>query len=170
MDGRARLAETEQAVRARVGGLPVDTEAADALSNLYRAAHAVRNHLTQTVLRPYDLTWTGFVVLWVAWIWDGLETRQVAEHVGISKATLTGVMTTLETRGWVERRTDDKDRRRVRLFLTEKGEALMQELYPRFNEEETRVVAALTPRRLAAMTAGLRGVVAHLEDLGEPPG
>lgn len=166
MDGRARLAENERAVHARVGGLGVDSAASDALSNLYRAAHAVRNHLTQTVLRPYDLTWTGFVVLWVVWVWDDLETRHVAEHVGISKATLSGVVRTLEARGWVERRTDTVDRRRVRLSLTDKGVHLMEDLYPRFNAEETRVVAALTPRRLAAMTNGLRTVVGHLGDLG----
>lgn len=158
------LAETERAVRARVGGLPLDMPAAEAMSSLYRAANAVRNHLTQTVLRPHDLTWTGFVVLWVVWVWDGMETRHVAEDVGISKATLTGVVKTLEARGWVSRTVDPADRRRVRLSLTADGVALMEKLYPEFNAEETRLTAVLTPRRLAAVTNGLRAVVVALED------
>jgi DNA-binding MarR family transcriptional regulator len=158
------LAETERAVRHRVGGLPLDMPAAQAMSSLYRAANAVRNHLTQTVLRPHDLTWTGFVVLWVVWVWDGMETRHVAEDVGISKATLTGVVTTLEARGWVTRSVDPDDRRRVRLSLTPDGIALMETLYPEFNAEESRVTAVLTPRRLGAVTNGLRSIVVALED------
>ena len=39
-----------------------------AVSNVYRAANAVRNHLERTVLAPHGLTWTGWVVLWVIWI------------------------------------------------------------------------------------------------------
>jgi DNA-binding MarR family transcriptional regulator len=161
---RKTLVETERAVRDRVGGLPLDMPAAEAMASLYRAANAVRNHLTQTVLRPHDLTWTGFVVLWVVWVWDGMETRHVAEDVGISKATLTGVVTTLESRGWVTRAVDLDDRRRVRLSLTCDGVALMEKLYPEFNAEETRVTAVLTPRRLGAMTTGLRSIVVALED------
>jgi DNA-binding MarR family transcriptional regulator len=161
---RKTLAETERAVRDRVGGLPLDMPAAEAMSSLYRAANAVRNHLTQTVLRPHDLTWTGFVVLWVVWVWDGMETRHVAEDVGISKATLTGVVTTLEARGWVTRSVDADDRRRVRLSLTPDGVALMEKLYPEFNAEESRVTAVLTPRRLGAVTHGLRSIVVALED------
>ncbi len=165
MPTRQTLAETERAVRDRVGGLPLDLPAAEAVSSLYRAANAVRNHLTQTVLRPHDLTWTGFVVLWVVWIWDGRETRHVAEDVGISKATLTGVVNTLEARGWMRRTLDVEDRRRVRLSLTPDGVALMQVLYPEFNAEESRLVQTLSPRQLRTMTSSLRSIVVALEGL-----
>ena len=84
----------------RVEHLAIDFPAAHALSSLYRAANAARSHLTNTVLRPHDLTWTGFLVLWLLWIWDRMETRGVAESVGISKATLTGVANTLTKRAW----------------------------------------------------------------------
>jgi len=42
----------------------------------------VRNHFEQSVLRDVDLSWTGFVVLWVVWIWGDIETRHVAEESG----------------------------------------------------------------------------------------
>jgi DNA-binding MarR family transcriptional regulator len=164
---RPTLAETERAMRHRVGTLPLDLPAAEAVSSLYRAANVVRNHLTQTVLRPHDLTWTGFVVLWVVWIWDDHESRQVAESVGVSKATLTGVVKTLESRGWIRREQDAADRRRVRLRLTTDGRALMEDLYPRFNAEEQRVVAALSNRGTAQLTRHLRAIVLSLEDAGQ---
>src|SRR5215469_1966132 len=112
------LAATEKAMNQRVGHLPLDFAAASAVSSLYRAANAVRNHLTNTVLREHDLSWTGFVVLWVVWIFDGLETRHAAQSAAISKGTLTGVAKTLEARGWLRRETDPGDRRLVHLVLT----------------------------------------------------
>ena len=69
MPDRHTLAETEKAMNAHVSGLALNLPAAAAVSSLYRAANAVRLHLTNTVLREHGLTWTGFVVLWVVWIW-----------------------------------------------------------------------------------------------------
>jgi DNA-binding MarR family transcriptional regulator len=163
MPDRHSLAEIEQAMISHVGGLTVDLPAANAVSTLYRAANAVRTHLTNTVLREYGLTWTGFVVLWVVWIWDGMETRHAAESAGISKATLTGVVKTLEGQGWIIRETSTVDRRLVNLKLTEAGSAMMHELYPAFNAAEAEVVACLSQRAVTDLTRNLRLLVTHLD-------
>ncbi|HMI35668.1 MAG TPA: MarR family transcriptional regulator, partial [Propionibacteriaceae bacterium] len=163
MPDRPTLAETEKAMSNHVSDLPVDFPAAAAVSSLYRAANAVRLHLTNSVLRKHGLTWTGFVVLWVVWIWDGAETRRAAENAAISKATLTGVVKTLEARGLMARRVSETDRRLVNLELTPAGLALMKELYPVFNAAEAEVVAGLSPRSLAQLTNSLRSIVTELE-------
>jgi DNA-binding MarR family transcriptional regulator len=163
MPDRPTLAETEKAMSAHVSGLPLDYPAAAAVSSLYRAANAVRVHLTNSVLRQHGLTWTGFVVLWVVWIWDGMETRRAAENAAISKATLTGVVKTLESRGLITRQVSEADRRLVNLGLTPAGEALMKELYPHFNGAESEVVAGLPKQRLADLTTSLRQIVTDLE-------
>lgn len=36
------------------------------------------------MLRGSDLTWTGFVVLWVVWISGEMETRRVAEEAFVA--------------------------------------------------------------------------------------
>lgn len=159
------LAETEKAMNERIGHLPLDFAAANAVSSLYRAANAVRNHLTNTVLREHDLSWTGFVVLWSVWIFDGLETRHAATSAGISKGTLTGVAKTLEARGWLVRETDARDRRQVHLRLTAEGLALMDSLYPRFNKAEAEVVARIGHPGLPELTALLRTMVTTVEDM-----
>ena len=64
MPDRHTLAETERAMSLHLQSLPLNFEASAAVSSLYRAANAVRVHLTNTVLRQHGLTWTGFVVLW----------------------------------------------------------------------------------------------------------
>lgn len=158
------LAETERAVAERLHGLALDMPAMAAVQNLYRAAGAIRNHLERSVLAPYGLTWTGWVVLWVVWIWDDIEARHVAAEAGISKGTLTGVLSTLESHGLVARRTHPDDARRVLVTLTARGEELMGELFPLFNAQESVVTAPLTPedrRRLADL---LRAVVRGLDE------
>ena len=128
----------------RVAELGLDFEAAHAVSSIYRAANAVRGYVTTEVLRPVDISWTGFVVMWVVWIADGLETRHAADSAAISKATLTGVVKTLEARGWMEKVGREDDRRLVELHLTSSGKALMEDLYPKFNSIESRVVRGIS--------------------------
>lgn len=158
------LEETERAMNARVGHLAMDFRAAHAVSSLYRAANAARSHLTNSVLRKHDLTWTGFLVLWLVWIWDSMETRRVAESVGISKATLTGVTNTLVARGLVERVPSEVDRRLVELRLTDAGQQLMTELFPEFNKAEAELVAHLQTDDLATLTNSLRSIVTSAEE------
>lgn len=157
------LDEIEAAVDARVSGLPVDLPALAAVSNLYRAAGAVRNRFERTVLAPHDLTWTAWVVLWVVWIWEDIETRHLAEEAGISKGTLTGVTQTLIGKGLVDRRRHPDDGRRVLVSLTPVGRDLMRELFPVFNAAETRVVEPLTDAEIRAFTTTLRKIVLAIE-------
>jgi len=158
------LAETESAVSERLANLELDMNSMVAVQNVYRAANAFRNHLESTVLAPHDLTWTGWVVLWVVWIWGDIETRHAATEAGISKGTLTGVVGTLEGRGLLTRRTHPDDARRVLLALSPKGKRLMTSVFPEFNREEARLMSALSPDEVATLTSGLRKAVASLDD------
>jgi DNA-binding MarR family transcriptional regulator len=80
-----------------------------------------------------------------------------------SKATLTGVVKTLEARGLMTRRVGDTDRRLVNLELTPAGLTLMKELYPVFNAAEAEIVAGLSPKSLTQLTNSLRSIVTDLE-------
>jgi DNA-binding MarR family transcriptional regulator len=157
------LIESESAMNRRVEGLEIDFTAAQTISSIYRAANAVRAYITNAVLRQYDLSWSGFVVMWVVWIWEVMETRHVAESAAISKATLTGVVKTLESRGWMTRETMVTDRRLVSLRLTQSGIDLMTELYPKFNAVESTVVQQLSSRSQARLTRDLRNIVRTVE-------
>lgn len=159
MPDRHTLAETESAVAAHTGHLALDVPAMYAMSSIFRAGNAMRENATREVLRPHDLTWSGFLVLWILWIWEERESHEVADSVGISKATLTGVVKTLMVRGWIDRQVPKTDRRRVHLRLTPAGVTLMEEIFPRFNAEEVRAVSGLTPAEIVTLTELLRKVV-----------
>lgn len=169
MTGHHTLRNTEAAISGRLGGLNIDFEAMWAVSNIYRASSAIRNHLEQSVLRDTGLTWTGFVVMWVVWIWGESETRHVAAEAGISKGTLTGVAKTLESYRYVQRAPHPTDKRRVMLSLTATGERLMRTLFPEFNREEAFVVKELDSDRRRDLASSLRTVVEHLENTAREP-
>src|SRR6516162_3520867 len=162
------LTATEAAVSERLSGMALDMPAMAAVSNVYRAAGAIRNHFEHTVLAPYNLTWTAWVVLWVVWIWQEIETRHVAAEAGISKGTLTGVASTLEKRGLVSRRAHPDDARRVLLSLTPSGLQLKAELFPQFNKQEALVVESLSADEIKVLAAALRKVVVDLENGPSP--
>ncbi|MDP9865957.1 MULTISPECIES: MarR family winged helix-turn-helix transcriptional regulator [Streptosporangium] len=166
MPAHYSLTETEHAVNQRLGPIPVHREALAAVSNLYRAATAVRQHLENSALRTADLTWSAFVVLWVIWIWEEIETRHAAAEAGISKGTLTGIIKTLESRGLAQRSQHPGDGRLALLRLTPQGRALMETLFPAFNDEEAFVVAPLDPGETRHLADTLRRVITHLEQHG----
>ncbi|NNN02559.1 MAG: winged helix-turn-helix transcriptional regulator [Acidimicrobiaceae bacterium] len=152
----------ERDIRARLEGRPFDFRAMSAVSNIYRAGTAVRNHMERSVLAEYDLSWVAFTVLWILWIWGAQETGHVAEEAGVTKGTLTGVMKTLVAMNLIKRLPHKDDRRRVSIDLTAKGEKLISKLFPLFNSHETVVTSILTPAEQDELARLLRKVTHSL--------
>jgi DNA-binding MarR family transcriptional regulator len=128
----------------------------DTVVLIVRAADAMRRHLTEAALTEHGLTWRGFVVLWAACEHPGIETRALAELADVSKGTLTGVVTTLERRGFVDRVGDHADRRLVHVHPTAAGQALVRAVLPAVEAAERDLVAGLSARESAALTTGLQ--------------
>jgi DNA-binding MarR family transcriptional regulator len=144
--------------------MTLDFEAMAVMSNLFRAASAVRNHFERNVLAESGLSWTAFVVLWVTWIWEPAETRDIAEESGISKATLTGVLKTLEKMGLAERSRSESDGRLVLVSLTEKGHELMEKLFPAFNRQEIEITSSIPNGDRAKFADMLRLLTNYTEE------
>jgi DNA-binding MarR family transcriptional regulator len=153
------LLPAERKVLEALGDMPLDFRAMAAVSNLFRASAAVRRHMESRVLSSDRLSWTSFVVLWVLWVWGDLESRDLASAVGVSRPTSTGVVTTLERRGFVERKRQALDGRMVRVCLTPEGRKKIETLFPKFNEEEVAVTAHLAPGRQEQLATMLRSML-----------
>ncbi len=163
MAGAHTLTETERQVSERLSHMTLDFQSMAVTSNLFRAATAVRNHLERTVLAQHDLSWTAFVVLWVSWIWEPIETLQIADEGGFSKATLTGVLTTLEGRGLVTRAKSETDGRLVLVTLTNKGRKMMDTLFPEFNANEKEVAGVVSAAKQKELADLLRAITVGVE-------
>src|SRR5260370_17736906 len=133
------LVQAERDIRGRIGDQHLDFAAMAAVSNIYRAANVIRNHMERKVLADEDLSWAAFTVLFVLWIWGDQQTRHLADEAGVTKGTLTGVLKTLEKRGLVRRQTHESDGRLVLVSLEPKGFGVIDRLFPAFNMGERSV-------------------------------
>ena len=162
----AALSPAERKIVEELGDLPVDFRAMWAISNVFRTSAAIRRHMESNVLAPDRLSWTAFVGLWVLWVWGEMEARDFAAAVGISRPTATGVMTTLEGRGFVTRRKDVKDGRMVLVALTDRGRMTIEHLFPRFNAEESALASHLSGEQQDALASMLRSLLEAIERNG----
>ncbi len=161
------VSNAERDIRNRLSGHELDFTAMSAVSNIYRSASAVRNHMERAVLSDDDLSWVAFTVLWVLWIWGEQETGHVAAEAGITKGTLTGVIKTLQARKLLRRTPHLDDRRRVSISLTKAGERLIEQVFPKFNQHETLAVSALShaeQRELARLLRLIMGGIGAVDE------
>ncbi len=150
----------ERDIRKRLDGEPLDFEAMLAVSNIYRAANAVRNRMERDVLSPEGLTWGGFTILFVLWVWGERETGELAEDCGLAKGTLSGMLTTLEKGGMVDRSRHPDDGRRVVVSLEAAGQETIEKVFPRFNEHEATFTERLNDGERRELARLLRVVTA----------
>ena len=158
------LVQAERDIRDRIGGQQLDFAAMAAVSNIYRAANAIRHHMEQQVLAEEDLSWAAFTVLFVLWIWGDQQTRHLAAEAGVTKGTLTGVLKTLEKRGLARRRGHDDDGRLVLVGLESKGVAVIERLFPAFNMGEALMSGSLTEPEKEQLASLLRKIIRSAEE------
>jgi DNA-binding MarR family transcriptional regulator len=156
-----KMLDAERDVQARLGDRPLDFEANRAISNIYRAAAAVRRQAERELLKDYGLSWGGFSILWVLWVWGEMETATLANECDLAKGTLTGMLTTLEKRELVERTRSENDGRRVLVNATHAGTKMIDELFPRFNALEVGLVHGLTDADSMELSRLLRLVITN---------
>lgn len=163
---RDRLLDAERDIQTRLGDRELDFESMQAVANIYRAASAIRRRAERELLAEAGLSWGGFTILWVLWVWGEMETAELAGECDLAKGTLTGMLTTLEKQGLVRRVRMKSDRRRVTVVLRSDGLDKIEALFPRFNDFEAKMVVGLDDGQKVALAALLRTVITNARDEG----
>jgi MarR family transcriptional regulator, 2-MHQ and catechol-resistance regulon repressor len=157
------FSQTELEVMRRVSGLPIDELALSVASNLWRASQLFKQKLEREVLREHSLSFSSFSTLFIIWIWGPIETREIAKSQAVSKATVTSLLLTLEKHGLVKRKTGKTDKRLVLAELTSAGRAMIEWVFPRFNQGEADVAGTLTVPEQLELARLLRKMVAGIQ-------
>jgi DNA-binding MarR family transcriptional regulator len=139
------------------------------VASIQRVAMRLRRHLEQGVLKDSDLTWSGFMVLCVLWLYGELQTRYIAAEVGVNRSTLSGVLTTLERRGLLSRCGHDVDGRLVLVALTGAGRSLVEKVAPAIGAAQLSVVSPLQPDSMRRLDDALRSIEQRLAPAEENP-
>lgn len=89
----------------------------------------------------------------------------ISENLLVSRANITGLIDSLEKRGYVLRKPDTSDRRVVHAEITKKGRDVLHELLPIHFQAVENMLENLTPEEkttLVELLARVRSGVAHL--------
>jgi MarR family transcriptional regulator, organic hydroperoxide resistance regulator len=146
----------------------IETNSLYQLFNQVIRLHFQRVHST---LEPLGLYPGQPPVLFVLAHKGGLKQRELADHLHIQPATLTVMLKRMEASGYITRRPDPMDLRVSRVFLTEEGKELCQQVRKAFANMEQEYFGALTPEDKEKMREGLTLVRDRLlKDGGEEVG
>jgi DNA-binding MarR family transcriptional regulator len=141
--------------------------AADEIGRLYPAVYR-RFHVSRRPIAGSDLTPRMLGVLHHLAAGGPLTLGELATHLSLSKATATELVTRVQERGLVDRMRDERDRRRVYVWLTEHGRQRAN-AHARVlaDDELLAAVDRMTPTDRASLINGLHALLAAA-DLKEP--
>lgn len=103
-------------------------------------------------------------ILYVLWKEDNLPIVELARRTGLAKTTLTSMLDRLENRGHVERCCDRKDRRQIRIRLTESARRL-ESRYQEVSAEMNKIFyKGFAEEEIREFEAGLDRILKNLEE------
>jgi DNA-binding MarR family transcriptional regulator len=101
-------------------------------------------------------------------IYNARTPGRVAEVLGISRTTVTGLLDRLESAGLLTRAIDPDDRRSFVLQLTEQGRGLIREIEGDRREQLARALATMDEASLTALSSGLQALTAAIREVKTP--
>lgn len=131
----------------------------DQIGHLIRRAHQRASAALMTVLAEHQLTPTQFFAMARLWERGELSQNRLGRLSAMDPATIQGVVRRLGQRGYIERRPDPTDRRRMVLQLTPSGWSLVSGLLKRIDTASGRMLAPLSADERDQLRDLLRKVV-----------
>ncbi len=115
----------------------------------------------------HGMTGIQMEVLMRLWRHDGLEQRELQEMLGVTSATLTGILDGMVEREVVERRLSPEDARVKQIWLTERGRELQQNMGSAFESVEARLLRGFSRAEVALLNDWLRRLATNMGAAGE---
>lgn len=96
-------------------------------------------------IAEYNLTHGQFFMIVAVMEEEGLLPSELAEKTSQDRAAITGILDRLEKDGWTERRQDPKDRRSLKIYLTERGRLHKNAILGLFEKINREYINRFTP-------------------------
>lgn len=98
---------------------------------IYLTAQEIKN-FAEKLLKPHGLTLEQFHLLKQMSLESGMSQRELGELANKTPANITRILDRLELKNLITRNSSKKDRRTTYVFLTNKGNALVQQVFAKF--------------------------------------
>lgn len=121
--------------------------------------HRIVNEMdreTSHIAKEYDLTIGQFAVLEALFNKGDLSVGEVQEKILSTSGTIPVIVRNLMKRDLITQKSDERDKRRVILSLTDTGRKIIEQVYPRNVEGIKAIVDRLTPKEQEQLVSLLR--------------
>lgn len=112
---------------AKTPALPEPGSISEIFQLLERASRRLK-HIQRLTVQQTGLTPSQFYIMKLLWETDRRPFNELARELICSRATITGIVDTLQKNGFVQREPNPDDRRSLLAALTEKGWSLQGEV------------------------------------------
>jgi len=136
------------------------------IAALLRDAHRALSRVLATQIAAHGVSIGQWYFLRALWTEDGLTQRELSHRVGMMEPTTVTALNSMERRGLVERVRNTRDRRKVNIYLTDKGRSLRAVLMPVEEEINALAVQDMTAAEQDLLEQLLRQMIENLLDAG----
>lgn len=126
------------------------------------AQRAIQRRL-QSIIEPHGVTLGMWYFLRVLWIHDGLTQQELSTFVGTMAPTTLSAIRSMESNGFIFRKKNEKDARKINIYLTDKAKSLKEILLPRARALLTDATVGLTASEVASLLRMLKIVQDNLK-------
>ena len=139
----------------------------ESLSRLiYITGQEMRN-FAERILKPYDLTLEQFHLLKNMSFDAGLTQRQICNLTSKTPANMSRMLDRMESKGLAARRENPVDRRSSLVFLTAKGESLVEEVIEEFESFSSKLTEGITASDQQIVRNALAKIARNTQKMSE---
>ncbi|UEX90097.1 MarR family winged helix-turn-helix transcriptional regulator [Staphylococcus ratti] len=109
-------------------------------------------------IKSYGLNVTEFAVLELLYNRGEHTIQQIKKRILIASSSTTYVISNLEKKGYIKRRSDAKDKRVSYASLTDKGHSFMEDIFPKHAETIASVFSDLSEEALQDLQKTLKQI------------
>jgi len=143
--------------------------ATEAVMNTLRTADLVFDQIGR-LLRPLNVSAAGGLVLGILRDRGPMSPSELSERLIVTRATVTGVLDSLEQRGFVRRSTNPADRRSLVVAITPAGLSVVQQLRTIVHRQEKAWLSGLSDQELRGYIEQLHRIQDSLASASEGAG
>lgn len=122
---------------------------------------SVVGRLVSSTLGELGMTLPQFELLATLRFGEGVTQKELAERLLVTKGNVCGLLDRLENLGWVERRTDAKDNRINRLYLTPAGRRKFDHALPQHDQTVLATMSELSDGEVKHLRSSLEKLEAR---------
>jgi DNA-binding MarR family transcriptional regulator len=131
--------------------------ATEAVMNTIKTADLIFDRIGR-LLRPLNVSAAGGLVLGILRDQGAMSPSELGERLIVTRATVTGLLDSLERRGFVKRSTNPADRRSLMVEITPDGLAVLQALRTLIHRHEQSWMSSFSEAELGAYIATLHRI------------